>query len=61
MLSDLIRFGSGIELTKKFCVRFRSMAELHRTLSFDRVRWKVCSISFDVICREYVASHSILQ
>ena len=37
--NDDIRFRSEIELTKKICVRFRSMTEQNRIQSFDLVRF----------------------
>ena len=43
---NLVRFGSGIDLTKKFCVRFRSMADVH---SFDWVRLGSMEGLFDFV------------
>ena len=56
-LFDLVRFGSGFELTKSSVfdlVRWPNCIELFCSIEFDYVRWKVVSISFNVIRRAHM-------
>lgn len=55
MTFAFVQFHLELELTKKFCIRFRSMSEnkieFYRSINFDWVRLSSMKISFDVIRR----------